>query len=113
MYSPIARPSDPRSTSSVRYAIATAGTPASARPCSTRIASSTGSEGAIVAASPRIDAASALTVMIRRRPSTSESELIGMTAMATENVAADIARLAAAGLTRNVVAICGSSGCGA
>ena len=36
-----------------------------------------------------------------------------MTAIATENVAADIARLAAAGLTRNVAAICGSSGCGA
>ena len=113
MNSPIARPSDPRSTSSARYAMATAGTPASAKPCSTRIATSTGSDGASVVASPSTDAASALTVITRRRPNTSDSELTGMTAIASANVAADIARLAVAGPVANVPAICGSSGCGA
>jgi hypothetical protein len=113
MNSPIARPSDPRSTSSARYAIATAGTPASAKPCSTRIATSTGSDGASVVASPSSDAASAQTVITRRRPNTSDSELTGMTPIASASVAADIARLAVAGFTANVAAICGSNGCGA
>jgi hypothetical protein len=112
MYSPIARPSDPTSTSSARYAIATAGTPASANPCATRTATSTPSDGDSGATRPRIAAASTETIITRRRPNTSDSELTGMIAIASAPVPADIARLAIAGLARNDAESSGSSGCG-
>lgn len=112
MYKPIAWPREPRSTSSARYAIAVAGTPARASPCRTRMATSAPSDGASGAIRPSTAAASAEIVMTRRRPSTSDRELTGMIASARAPVPADMARLAAAGVARNDAASIGSSGCG-
>ena len=81
-----------------KVAMAVAGIPASANPSSTRTPMSTGRLGDSGAIRPSTAAAITETVMTSRRPRTSDSELIGMTATASANVPADIARLDTAGL---------------
>lgn len=92
--SPIAATSAFGRTSSARYAIADAGSPASAAPWTARSAISQPSEGANGTSSPTSTATVSEAVIICRRPNRSDSALIGSTHSASAPVAAETVQLA-------------------
>ena len=91
---PIAVTSARGVTSSARYAVAEAGSPASAAPWTARSATSTGSDGAKGTSSPTVTATASDAVMTVRRPKRSDSALIGSTDTARPPVAAATVQLA-------------------
>ena len=108
-YSPIARPAAEGSTSSPMCPMATATTPARARPTSTRVATrAQNAVHAAPAATPAHATASA-TVMTRVRPARSASADMGSTVRPTRPVVTDTVRLAAVGPTPNAAPSEGSS----
>lgn len=81
-------------TSSARYAIADAGSPASAAPWTARSAISQPIDGAKGTSSPITTATASEAVIIWRRPKRSESALSGRTQRARAPVAAETVQLA-------------------
>ncbi len=105
---PIAVTSARGRTSSARYAVAEAGSPASAAPCTARSATSAGSEGAKGTSSPTVTARASEAVMTVRRPNRSDSALIGSTNTARPPVAAATVQLASLAVTPRSPEISGS-----
>ncbi|SCD63508.1 hypothetical protein GA0115246_103973 [Streptomyces sp. SolWspMP-sol7th] len=96
-YRPIAPPSEPGCTSSERYDIAVAWSPASARPWSRRRTRRTGKFGAKAEATPKTAAAPSASDIIVVRFQASESAVSGMTPMAIASVATETLSEAPAG----------------
>ncbi|MNL42512.1 hypothetical protein D3C87_1649710 [compost metagenome] len=111
MYRPITKPSVSGSTSSARYAMATAGTPPIATPCSARKASRLCQSGATAAMVPSTADASKDQVMMRLRGSACENRPTKKIAMASRPVHSDSTRLLCAGDTPNAPVNKGISGC--
>ncbi len=109
--SPIAVTSAFGVTSSARYAVAEAGSPASAAPWSARSATSAPSDGANGTSRPRVTATASEAVMTVRRPNRSDRALIGSTNSARPPVAADTVQLASLALTANSPDTSGSRAC--
>ncbi len=110
-YSPIARPAAGGSTSSPMWPIATATTPARARPTSTRVAIRTQNAGLTPPAATAAQATARATVMTRVRPARSARPDMGSTVRPTSPVVTDTVRLAAVGPTPKAAPIEGSSAC--
>ena len=89
--------------------MATAGSPASATPCTSRSASSASQPGATAQASPITAAASNEVWMSRVRPSTSETGPVNSRATPSPAVVSDSDRVASAAETENARASSGSS----
>ena len=98
-------------TSSARYAVADAGSPARAAPCSARSTTRTPSDGAKGTSSPIVTATASDPVMTARRPKRSDRALIGSTNSASPPVAAATVQLASLAATPNSPEISGSSAC--
>ena len=111
MSNPIAPPSQRGATSRVTCTIASAGSAASARPCSARIATSAPKDGANGASRPSTADSASATVITRARPHDSATAESGTTASASVPVVADNTRLDADDDTPNSVARLGSSPC--
>ncbi len=107
--SPIAAISALGRTSSARYAIAEAGSPASAAPWTARSAISAPIDGANGTSSPTSTATASDAVIICRRPNRSESALSGRTNRASAPVAADTVQLACPAVASNEAETAGSS----
>lgn len=86
-------------TSSARYAVADAGSPASAAPCTARSTTSAPIDGAKGTSRPTVTATARDAVINVRRPKRSDSALIGRTNSASPPVAADTVQLASLALT--------------
>ncbi|CAM5740559.1 hypothetical protein SHIRM173S_01126 [Streptomyces hirsutus] len=98
-------------TSSARYAVAEAGTPARAAPWSARSATRAPSDGAKGTSSPTVTATAREAVITVRRPYRSDSALIGSTNTARPPVAAATVQLASPALTPRSPEISGSRAC--
>ncbi|SCE01959.1 hypothetical protein GA0115249_112151 [Streptomyces sp. PpalLS-921] len=98
-------------TSSARYAIAEAGSPASAAPWTARSAISQPSEGANGTSSPTRTATVRDAVIICRRPKRSESALSGRTHRASAPVAAETVQLAWPAVAPKEAETAGSRAC--
>ncbi|GFM98991.1 hypothetical protein Sfulv_38020 [Streptomyces fulvorobeus] len=96
-------------TSSARYAIADAGTPASAAPWTARRAISQPRDGAKGMRSPISAATASDAVIIRRRPKRSERALSGSTHSASAPVAAETVQLACPAVAPNEAETAGST----
>ena len=111
----ISRPTAPPrwrgATSRVTWAIASAGSAASAIPCSPRSSTSSSNDGASGAARPSSAAAPSATVITRVRPHDSATAESGTIASASVRVVADSARLEVDAATPNCVASVGRSPC--
>ena len=105
---PIAPTSARGRTSSPRYAIAEAGTPASAAPCTARSATRAPRFGASGTSTATTRATASETVISRARPNRSERALSGSTNRASPPVAADTVQLAALAVAPRSAEISGS-----
>ncbi len=106
--SPIAVTSAFGRTSSARYAVAEAGSPASAAPCTPRSTTSAPSDGAKGTSMPTVTATASEAVITVRRPKRSDRALIGRTNRASPPVAAATVQLASLAATPNSPEISGS-----
>lgn len=109
--SPIAVTSAFGLTSSARYAVAEAGSPARAAPCTARSTTSAVSEGAKGTRRPTVTATASDAVMTVRRPKRSDRALIGSTNSARPPVAAATVQLASLAATPNSPEISGRRAC--
>jgi hypothetical protein len=110
-YKPIAAPKPAGSTSSPRYAMATAGTPLMATPLRKRKSSRRVQLGVAAAARFSATTANSDTLINDLRPSRSDSAPAASSETARPMVAADTARLDPAAPTPNCRDSKGSSGC--
>ncbi|MNR09273.1 hypothetical protein D3C85_1254690 [compost metagenome] len=111
IYSPSALPSELASTSSLRYAIATAGKPASTMPKAARDQTSAPKPCVSVAANVSSAPTSRAATISGLRPRRSASRLAGISISAIDSVPAESTVLARAAPLPNSAENSGSSGC--